>query len=38
MTMTFGRRALLAGAATTLAAPAVAQSGFPNRPIRLIVP
>ena len=35
----FERRALLGAAATlTLAAPVVAQSGFPSRPIRLIVP
>ena len=32
------RRALLAAGGALLAAPAVAQSGFPNRPIRLIVP
>jgi tripartite-type tricarboxylate transporter receptor subunit TctC len=32
------RRGLLVTCATTLAAPAVAQSGFPNRPIQLIVP
>jgi tripartite-type tricarboxylate transporter receptor subunit TctC len=32
------RRTLLAAASTLMAAPAVAQSGFPNRPIRLIVP
>jgi tripartite-type tricarboxylate transporter receptor subunit TctC len=38
MTMTTGRRAVLAAGGALLAAPAVAQSGFPNRPIRLIVP
>jgi len=38
MTITTSRRALLATGGTLLAAPAVAQSGFPNRPIRLIVP
>lgn len=38
MTITTTRRALLAGGGALLAAPAVAQSGFPNRPIRLIVP
>ena len=36
---TFRRRAVLAlAAALPLARPAVAQAGFPNRPIRLIVP
>ena len=38
MTITTTRRALLAAGAALLATPAVAQSGFPNRPIRLIVP
>ncbi len=38
MTITTSRRALLAAGGTLLTAPAVAQSGFPNRPIRLIVP
>ena len=38
MTITTSRRALLAAGGMLLAAPSVAQSGFPNRPIRLIVP
>lgn len=38
MTITTKRRALFAAGGTLLAAPALAQSGFPNRPIRLIVP
>jgi len=32
------RRSMLAAAAALLARPSVAQAGFPNRPIRLIVP
>ncbi|MGK7869561.1 Bug family tripartite tricarboxylate transporter substrate binding protein [Falsiroseomonas sp. E2-1-a20] len=35
--LAFGRRALLGAAALPLAAPALAQEGFPNRPLRLIV-
>lgn len=31
------RRALLAAAATSFALPAIAQDGFPNRPLRLLV-
>ena len=38
MTITTSRRGLLAAGSMLLAAPAVAQSGFPSRPIRLIVP
>jgi len=39
MSRSIGRRSMLALAAVGgLAAPVVAQSGFPNRPIRLIVP
>ena len=38
MIPTIGRRAALALGAATLATPAVAQAGFPNRPIRLVVP
>ena len=34
----FNRRTLLGATGALLAAPAVAQQGFPNRPIRLIVP
>lgn len=37
-TATTRRRLLLAGAAAGLAAPAWAQGGFPNRPLRIIVP
>lgn len=36
--MSLSRRHLLAAGGALLAAPAVAQAGFPNRPIRLIVP
>ncbi len=36
--MILSRRHLLAAGGMLLAAPAVAQAGFPNRPIRLIVP
>lgn len=32
------RRSVLAGAATTLAMPAIAQAPWPNRPVKLIVP
>jgi tripartite-type tricarboxylate transporter receptor subunit TctC len=32
------RRGLMAGAAASLAAPAIAQSAFPNRPITMVVP
>lgn len=39
MSITTTRRAALAGlGAAALARPAVAQSGFPNRPIRVIIP
>ena len=38
MSITTKRRALFAAGGALLAAPALAQSGFPNRPIRLIVP
>ncbi|HYF07013.1 MAG TPA: tripartite tricarboxylate transporter substrate binding protein, partial [Acetobacteraceae bacterium] len=38
MTITIDRRAILAASAAAIAAPAVAQAGFPNRPVRLIVP
>jgi tripartite-type tricarboxylate transporter receptor subunit TctC len=34
----FPRRALLAGSAAALAAPALAQSPWPNRPVRVIIP
>jgi tripartite-type tricarboxylate transporter receptor subunit TctC len=36
--MTTTRRTLLAAAGALLAAPAIAQQGFPNRPIRFICP
>ncbi len=36
--MTITRRGLIATGGALLAAPALAQAGFPNRPIRLIVP
>lgn len=36
--MRFTRRAALAASITALAGPALAQSDFPNRPIRVIVP
>ncbi|MBR0680596.1 tripartite tricarboxylate transporter substrate binding protein [Roseomonas eburnea] len=39
MRITFGRRALLAGGAAALAAPAArAQAPWPNRPVRIVVP
>src|SRR4051812_3319015 len=38
MTIRLGRRAVLAGAGSLAAAPAVAQAGYPDRPIRLVVP
>ncbi len=38
MPIPLARRALLGAGAGLIAAPAVAQAGFPNRPIRLIVP
>lgn len=38
MTLRLFRRHLFAAGGALLAAPAVAQAGFPNRPIRLIVP
>lgn len=37
ITNAFGRRALLGAAALPLAAPALAQEGFPSRPLRLVV-
>lgn len=37
MTIRLPRRALLAAAASPLAAPALAQDGFPNRPLRMLV-
>jgi tripartite-type tricarboxylate transporter receptor subunit TctC len=38
MTILFGRRAALTGAASLAAWPAAAQAGYPDRPIRLVVP
>ena len=38
MTHSIGRRAALALGAATLATPALAQAGFPARPIRMYVP
>ncbi len=38
MTITLSRRTLLAAASASLAAPALAQSGYPNKPIRILVP
>src|ERR1700743_553440 len=38
MTIRFGRRAALAGAASLAAWPAAAQAGYPDRPIRFVVP
>jgi tripartite-type tricarboxylate transporter receptor subunit TctC len=38
MLPTIGRRAALALGAATLAAPAIAQAAYPNRPIRMYVP
>lgn len=38
MTRSISRRAALAAPFATLAAPALAQAGFPNRPLRFIVP
>jgi len=37
MAINLGRRAALAGAAALAASPAVAQSGYPDRPIRMII-
>ena len=36
--LVLNRRSLMAGAAASLAAPALAQSTFPNRPITMVVP
>ncbi|MBR0671298.1 Bug family tripartite tricarboxylate transporter substrate binding protein [Neoroseomonas soli] len=36
-TTTFRRRSLLAGASALIAAPAVAQAPWPNRPVRIVV-
>ena len=38
MTIRLGRRAVLAGAAALAAGPVAAQAGYPDRPIRLVVP
>jgi tripartite-type tricarboxylate transporter receptor subunit TctC len=38
MTIGFGRRAVLVGTASLAAWPAAAQTGYPDRPIRLVVP
>ncbi|MFM7689221.1 MAG: tripartite tricarboxylate transporter substrate binding protein, partial [Alphaproteobacteria bacterium] len=38
MNILLGRRGLMAGMAGALATPAVAQSRFPDRPIRMMVP
>jgi tripartite-type tricarboxylate transporter receptor subunit TctC len=38
LTIRLGRRAALTGAATLAAWPAAAQAGYPDRPIRLVVP
>ncbi|CAN5207942.1 tripartite tricarboxylate transporter substrate binding protein [soil metagenome] len=38
MTIRFGRRTALAGAASLAIWPAAAQAGYPDRPIRLVVP
>jgi tripartite-type tricarboxylate transporter receptor subunit TctC len=38
MTLCLSRRAALATGLAALASPAIAQPGFPNRPIRMLVP
>jgi tripartite-type tricarboxylate transporter receptor subunit TctC len=38
MTMRLGRRGALAGAVSLAVTPAIAQAGYPDRPIRLVVP
>jgi tripartite-type tricarboxylate transporter receptor subunit TctC len=38
MTTRLGRRAVLAGTASLAAWPAAAQAGYPDRPVRLVVP
>jgi tripartite-type tricarboxylate transporter receptor subunit TctC len=38
LTIRFGRRAALTGAATLVAWSATAQAGYPERPVRLVVP